>query len=144
MAKNMLIVDDEPLIGAMLSRSARQCAFDVVATTEPSVFRAEYLKRRQDVIVLDLQMPENDGVELIRFLADQHCRATIVVASGLERRLVETTVRLGSELGLTMGPVLLKPFRGSTVSSLFQELGETDAQGPDAPRRGAHGCSAHG
>jgi DNA-binding response OmpR family regulator len=122
MAKNMLIIDDEPLIGAILSRSATKCDFDVVATTDPRIFRDEYLKRRQDVIVLDLQMPEDDGVELIRFLADQNCRATVVVASGLDRRLVETTARLGTELGLNMGPPLSKPFRGASISSLFQRL----------------------
>lgn len=136
MAKTMLIVDDEPPVAAFLSRSGRRFGFDVVVTTTAELFRDAYPNRPHDVIVLDLQMPGNDGVELMRFLAEQHCRATIVVASGLERRVVETTVRLGNQLGLTMGPILLKPFRGAAVSALFDALGRPVAgasgQGPAA------------
>lgn len=127
--RNMLIIDDEPLIGAVLSRSASQCEFDVVSTTSAEAFREEYSKRPHDVIVLDLQMPDNDGVELLRFLAAQDCRASIVVTSGMDRRVIETTARLGTELGLSMGPVLQKPFRGSSACSLFRQLGSSNAYG---------------
>jgi hypothetical protein len=47
-----------------------------------------------------------DGVELLRFLADEDFRAPVLIVSGFDRRVLESAFRLGEALGLNMaGPV---------------------------------------
>ena len=54
-------------------------------------------------------MPMLDGIELLRKLAEQHSEAAIILVSGMDRSVLETTDELGKSLGLNMVGVLNKP-----------------------------------
>ena len=52
-----------------------------------------------------------DGVELLRFLADEGFRAPVLIISGFDRRVLDSAFRLGAALGLHMVGPLEKPTR---------------------------------
>jgi len=83
------------------------------------MFEAAYAQGQPDLLMLDLQMPGTDGVELLRVLADRGCTAPIVVMSGVDAKVVDTARRLGAARGLKMGQVICKPIR---VADLRQIL----------------------
>ena len=56
-------------------------------------------------------MPGMDGVELLRFLADEDYNAPVLIVSGFDRRVLESAFRLGEALGLNMAGPLEKPVR---------------------------------
>jgi DNA-binding response OmpR family regulator len=123
--KRLLIVDDEPAIGRLVKRVAEGCGYDVTATDDSEHFLDELIAIDPDVIVLDLSLPQLDGVELLRFLAASKCRAKILILSGFDARVLETTGRLGSERGLAIAGTLSKPLRVADLREALVALDES-------------------
>jgi len=105
----LLMIDDDPAFCRLVSRVAKPQGFEVITTHEPDIFKKFVQSSAPTVIVMDLQMPGTDGIELLRDLALLRCTAPIVLASGLDLRTLDAALRLGTERGLTMDGVLQKP-----------------------------------
>ena len=71
----LLLIDDEPALAEFLANAARETGFETVITSEDSDFRDRFRQQRPDMVALDLGMPGMDGVELLRFLAEEDYRA---------------------------------------------------------------------
>ena len=76
-----------------------------------SEFREQFLANRPEMVALDLGMPGMDGVELLRFLAEENYRSPVLIVSGFDRRVLESAFRLGEALGLNMAGPVEKPVR---------------------------------
>jgi CheY-like chemotaxis protein len=74
------------------------------------------------MVALDLGMPGMDGVELLRFLADEDYRDPVLIISGFDRRILDSAFRLGSALGLQMVGPLEKPARLEELEAILNEL----------------------
>lgn len=107
----LLLVDDEPTLAQFLASAAATSGFDPEVTGDDEAFRAAFLRTRPDMVALDLGMPGMDGVELLRFLADQDYSRPVLIVSGFDRRVLESALRLGEALGLQMAGPLQKPVR---------------------------------
>jgi len=125
MQPRLLLIDDEPAIAEFVANAAIESGFDPVVTARDDEFRRAFIDRRPDMVALDLGMPGMDGVELIRFLADQSYRAPVLIVSGFDRRVLESAFRLGEALGLTMVGPVAKPIRLSELETVFAELRAT-------------------
>ena len=127
----LLLIDDEPVLADFLANGAREAGFEPVVTAEDQQFRDQFLAQRPEMVALDLGMPGMDGVELLRFLADQHYAAPVLIVSGFDRRVLESAFRLGEALGLSMAGPLEKPVRLEELETLLGQLKATivtDAQ----------------
>jgi len=123
----VLIVDDDPAFGDFVRKVAQGCGFEVVVARDIPMFDAAYAQGQPDLLMLDLQMPGTDGVELLRVLADRGCTAPIVVMSGVDAKVVDTARRLGAAPGLTMGQVISKPIRVADLREILNAY----KKGPD-------------
>ena len=121
----LLLIDDEPVLADFLANAARECGFEPVITAEDEQFRNEFNRERPNMVALDLGMPGMDGVELIRFLAEQDYRSPVLIVSGFDRRVLESAFRLGEALGLNMAGPLEKPVRLEALENLLNELKAT-------------------
>lgn len=118
----LLLIDDEPSLAEFLANAARETGFEPIITAEDWQFRDEFLRDRPNMVALDLGMPGMDGIELLRFLADQDFRSPVLIVSGFDRRVLESAFRLGEALGLTMAGPLEKPVRLEQLEALLNEL----------------------
>lgn len=109
MNNRILIVDDEPDIAQFIGEVAQDMGFEVKITCEPNVFRKAVKEFNPSVILLDLQMPEQDGIEILRWLAGERSDAAIMIASGMDTRVLTTAEQLGKSLGLKVVECLAKP-----------------------------------
>ena len=93
-----------------------------------AAFRAALAADPPDEIVLDLHLGIEDGVEVLRRLADEGCRARITLSSGFDKRVLDSARQLAVGLGLNVGEVLPKPIR---LAALRRALGASTT-GPAA------------
>jgi len=70
-------------------------------------------------------MPGMDGVELLRFLAEQDFQSPVLIVSGFDRRVLESAFRLGEALGLTMAGPVEKPVRFEVLQEMLSRLKAT-------------------
>jgi DNA-binding response OmpR family regulator len=119
------LIDDEPALAEFVANAARECGFEAVLTSDDEQFQSEFKRDRPDTAVLDLGMPGMDGVELLRFLAQQDFRSPVLIISGFDRRVLDSAFRLGEALGLTMIGPLEKPVRLAALETVLTELKTT-------------------
>lgn len=121
----LLVIDDEPEIGRFVAVVARSSGYDVRATSAPEAFQATYRDWRPDIVVLDLGIPEIDGVELLRFLGQERSRAHILLISGMGSGLLDVVERLGAAYNLRIAATMPKPIRAADLRTVLEELRDT-------------------
>ncbi|MCH9782515.1 MAG: EAL domain-containing response regulator [Gammaproteobacteria bacterium] len=109
-ASRLLVLDDDPDIGQTVRNMAENLGYQCRVTTRPDDFFEALDGWRPSHILLDLVMPEMDGMEVIRHLADRRCDATLIISSGLGNRVIDAASRAASQHQLNMAGVLAKPF----------------------------------
>jgi CheY-like chemotaxis protein len=118
----LLTVDDDPGFRIFVREAAEDCGFDVQAVATAMEFKAALARGSFDGLVLDLSMPETDGVELLRDLGDMKTRTPILVVSGFDDRIRQAALRLGEARGLVMTGVLAKPVRAAEFKAKLMQL----------------------
>lgn len=121
----LLLIDDEPALADFMASAAVESGFNPQVTEQDEDFRAAFISERPDVVVVDLGMPGMDGVELIRFLADQQYSGPVLIFSGFDRRVLESAFRLGEALGLKMVGPIEKPVRFEVLEQMLGRLKAT-------------------
>jgi DNA-binding response OmpR family regulator len=121
----LLLIDDEPTLAEFLASAAEESGFEPVITERDEEFRDAFIAQKPDMVALDLGMPGMDGVELIRFLADQNYSSPVLIVSGFDRRVLESAFRLGEALGLTMVGPVEKPVRFEVLEETLSRLRAT-------------------
>ena len=84
-----------------------------------------------DIVLSDLDMPEMDGMELIRHLSKQHLGISIIIMSSMDSTLITSVEKMARSYGLRLlgaveKPLLLEQFRKLLV--LHQQTQEKTAQ----------------
>jgi EAL domain-containing protein (putative c-di-GMP-specific phosphodiesterase class I) len=125
-ANRLLIVDDEPAIGAFVGRVAANIGYDILAISTPDKFLEHVRSWRPSHIMVDLQMPVVDGLALLSHLAAEKCTAHIILISGADRTVVEAARRVAIERGLDVIATLSKPVRVAELTKTLNELKRDD------------------
>ncbi len=120
--KRLLLVDDEPGMTDFIEAVAEGESFEVRTSNRPTDFKESFRKYPPDAIILDLAMPGIDGVELLRWLAEENCKARIVIISGFDRRVLDAAGRMGEASGLRIVDTLSKPIRLADMREALKRL----------------------
>jgi two-component system chemotaxis response regulator CheB len=103
-----MVVDDSVVIRGLVARWVKEAGdFDVVTTASNGRIALDALERFEpDIVLLDLEMPEMDGVEALPLLLKRRPGTKVIVVSTLTRRNAEISIKC-----LSLGAVdyLAKP-----------------------------------
>lgn len=122
MGKRLLVIDDEPEIGAYIRMVADPMGFDVEITTRAQDFLEAYEREEPSLICVDIVMPEMDGLELLRTLSQRNCRSPVLLISAYNRLIVDATKNLGQAYRLPYVRSMSKPFRVDALETGLQDI----------------------
>jgi two-component system chemotaxis response regulator CheB len=117
----VMVVDDAVVVRGLVSRwIAEQPGLAVVASITNGRQAVDQLERADpDVVVLDIDMPELDGISALPLLLEKRRDLVVIMASTLTRRNAEISLRA---LALGAADYVPKPDsnRGITTSTAFR------------------------
>ncbi|WP_242163234.1 response regulator transcription factor [Lysobacter sp. M15] len=133
-APRVLVVDDEPEIGALLTRYLGGQGLQVTVVMDGARFRAAMRSPEFDVVLLDLGLPDEEGLGLIRELRT-HWQGPVIIVSG-RGDSVERVV--GLELGAD--DYVTKPFDLRELLARIRSVLRRTQPSPPAVDRGRALC----
>ncbi|HHH38193.1 MAG TPA: sigma-54-dependent Fis family transcriptional regulator [Sedimenticola sp.] len=126
-APHILVVDDEPDIRALVQEILQDEDYDVVTAEDAASARQALRDRRPDLVLLDIWMPDVDGISLLKEWAEDDglpCPVIMMSGHGTVETAVEAT-RLGAydflEKPLSLAKLLLTVERALEVDKLQLE-----------------------
>jgi two-component system nitrogen regulation response regulator NtrX len=81
-AKKILIVDDEVNIGASLKMVLEGAGYHVQLCGTAAEFRAQMFTARADAYLLDVRLPDGNGIDLLQALRAEESEAPVIMISG--------------------------------------------------------------
>lgn len=107
--KRLLVVDDVPQMGSLVAAVAEGIGYVVKVVTSGQEFMQTIDDFNPTTVMIDIVMPEMDGLELIRWLRERGCDAKVLVASADNLNYAKLGRNLGKGRGLDIS-VVPKPF----------------------------------
>lgn len=105
LAKKILVVDDEPSIVTLLAFNLKKAGYEVITATKGTDALRIAKEARPDLIVLDLMLPEMDGMDVCKQLRQEQWFVPILMLTAKDDELDKI---LGLELGAD--DYMTKPF----------------------------------
>jgi CheY-like chemotaxis protein len=102
----ILIIDDDPDIRAVLGWSLKSAGYEVALAADGREGLNAYRAQPADLVITDLYMPNQDGLETIHELDQRYPRPAIIAMSG--RAIAGTMLSIARKLGAIQ--ILQKPF----------------------------------
>ncbi|MCH8505729.1 MAG: response regulator [Ectothiorhodospiraceae bacterium] len=140
-AGRVLVLDDDLSVAQTVALVAESIGMEAHCTTGPEEFFRLLDDWVPTHIVLDLVMPQMDGVEVMRHLAQRGCRADIIISSGVGSRVLDAARRSAAEHRLSIVGVLAKPFMPATLRGFLREGLVTSEDPAAGPAAGAGGVA---
>lgn len=132
------ILDDEPAIRTMLSEALQDAGYDTQCFARAADFESSLRRNTPDVCLVDLGLPDRDGLSLVHRLALEK-GATVIIISG--RAQVQDKIT-GLELGAD--DYIIKPFDpAEVVARVRARLRTRAAPAPTGRTARFNGWTAH-
>lgn len=123
-AVRIMVLDDEPLMLKLLARMLANQGISHVTTCDSGRVALAHVdgpEVQPDLILLDLNMPEMDGVEFVRHLVERGYAGSLILISGEDERMLRTAEKLVRAHRIPVLGHLSKPVRPEGLSGLLEQ-----------------------
>lgn len=111
MAKKVLIVDDAAFMRMMIKDILTKNGYEVSAEAENGLKAIEkYKEDKPDLVIMDITMPEMDGIESVKKIKNLDPNANIIMCSAMgQQAMVIEAIQAGAK------DFIVKPFQADRV-----------------------------
>ncbi len=121
----VLVVDDKAFVRTMTGRVLQGAGVDNIGYAANGREAIEYIMRadpRVNLVFCDLMMPDMDGVEVVRHVAEFDHKPAFVFISGANASLLSTAADMARARGLLVLGAIEKPISIEAVRSMLAKL----------------------
>lgn len=126
---HIMLVDDEPSILDLTERHLEKmgyCNITPCLGGQSAMEKYQENNNSFDIIISDLNMPEMNGVELLRHLSEADYRGGIILLSGEDKRILEVAKDLARARNLNVMGYISKPFKRESLELLLSQYSPQD------------------
>ena len=123
LCSSVLVVDDDPVVLMQMKQMLAGIGVAEVLSARNGLEAIALMNRRGtplEVVVCDLNMPEMDGVEMIRRFGQSGFRGGLILMSGADEQLMTTVGKLAELQGLTVLGQIHKPATPDAMRGLLR------------------------
>jgi DNA-binding NtrC family response regulator len=124
MPKKLLIIDDQTGITKVVGLIAQQLGIECKALNSSVTATETFISYRPDVVILDMIMPEKDGIDVLNEILLTGINTKIILTSGFSDaylRLAEGVAKFHDNDQVS---VLRKPFRREELIAMLKDVPE--------------------
>ncbi|MBN8930236.1 MAG: response regulator [Rhodospirillales bacterium] len=117
-------MDDQVGITKVISLVAAQIGLDVKAVTSSVNATETFIDYRPDIVMLDMIMPEKDGIDVLNEILLTGIPAHIVLTSGFSDAYLRLAEGVAKFHDINHVKILKKPFRREELVATLKEAAE--------------------
>jgi len=120
----ILVLDDDPFTLKLLARMLENSGYSAVSTCDNGRAALELVDSpgvSPDLILLDLNMPEMDGVEFVRHLVGHRYTGSLILFSGEDEQMLRAAEKLVLAHKIPVLGHLLKPVKPEDLAVLIEK-----------------------
>jgi len=116
----ILVIDDDNLMRYTLARLLRSQGYEVVTAADGELGMTVFRSAAPDLVITDILMPEQEGIETIRLMRRERPAAKIIAISGGARLGDFDVLEMAHKLGAD--DVIRKPFDAGELLTRVRQL----------------------
>ncbi len=109
MGHRLLAVDDDPSTLKLVSRCGELAGYATCAVGDAASFRTALTEFSPTLLVIDIVLPDEDGIAILRTLAGAEHRPPVILISVFENTYLPAARRLADAYNLSVIATLGKP-----------------------------------
>lgn len=118
MAKNVLICDDAAFMRMMIKDILTKNGYNVAGEAENGLKAIEkYNETKPDLVLMDITMPEMDGIQALKQIRAAHPTANVIMCSAMgQQAMVIEAIQSGAK------DFIVKPFQAERVLEAVKKV----------------------
>lgn len=128
----LLVVDDEIEFARYVATVAAELGLEVETVNHARLFQKAYEKNEPDAVLLDMVMPEMDGIELVNWLGGRRSQVHLFIVTGYNPKYVEMAEVLGSQSSFRSITKLQKPLRSAELRKALRGVLPRSEENPES------------
>ena len=116
--KRVMVCDDAAFMRMMIKDILVKNGYEIAAEAENGLKAVErYLEAKPDLVLMDITMPEVDGIEAVRRIKALDSNANVIMCSAMgQQAMVIEAIQAGAK------DFIVKPFQGDRVLEAVRKV----------------------
>ncbi|MBP7347569.1 MAG: response regulator [Butyrivibrio sp.] len=118
MARNVLVCDDAAFMRMMIKDILTKNGYNIAGEAENGVKAIEkYNELKPDLVLMDITMPEMDGIQALKKIKEADAKATVIMCSAMgQQAMVIESIQAGAR------DFIVKPFQADRVLEAVKKV----------------------